>query len=252
MKEIFPKKVKDKQEELNELLERDMFLLKKVSNNKIRHMLTNIAISHSILIEYPEHKTTHYKNEIRSLKRDATRNLQQAWTETKNELSNTHEVTPQLITKILKTVEPWQTLHPIEGVRSYDAELQNINYHPPSPTKILGEIHSMIQETRKLDTPLEKAIYTHFHIARIQPGEDGNKRTARLIQNAYLCSSNLLPIIINSKLRSAYLDAFEESIEAYYNHDNIYLEPFSTFLLNRLDDSVHSYMANVKNDSLCR
>lgn len=44
--------------------------------------------------------------------------------------------------------------------------------------------------------PVEKAVYYNFHLTRIQPFENGNKRTANIVMNSILRHNGFLPITI--------------------------------------------------------
>ena len=50
----------------------------------------------------------------------------------------------------------------------------------------------------KLTDPFSKAIFTILMISYIQPFEDGNKRTSRLLGNAVLLSGDICPLSYRS------------------------------------------------------
>lgn len=66
------------------------------------------------------------------------------------------------------------------------------------PPKDLQEIKSRLSEIlfnqEYYANPLERAIFLHCNIARLQPFIDGNKRTARMIESIVLMNANIIPV----------------------------------------------------------
>ena len=46
----------------------------------------------------------------------------------------------------------------------------------------------------EISNPLERAIYLHCNIAKIQPFVDGNKRVSRLIESIVLMNEDIVPV----------------------------------------------------------
>lgn len=66
----------------------------------------------------------------------------------------------------------------------------------------------------------EKEARLHIELVRIQPFEDGNKRTARILTNYNLCRQNKAPVVISGA----------ESEEYFQFIDNYAVEQFAQFL----------------------
>ncbi|MBU0461416.1 MAG: Fic family protein, partial [Nanoarchaeota archaeon] len=101
------------------------------------------------------------------------------------------------------------------GYRRDNVRLKNLDYIPPRWEKVPIKVVEMLQEIATFPHPLQQALYAHFHIARIQPFIDGNKRTARLVQNVILFNNNFPPIVLYGGERGDYLDHFEEGLKGY-------------------------------------
>lgn len=64
------------------------------------------------------------------------------------------------------------------------------NYKPFDNTYQIKEaLKNLIEVLNKTENPVEKALITVLMIAYIQPFEDGNKRTSRILGNAILLAS---------------------------------------------------------------
>ena len=51
-----------------------------------------------------------------------------------------------------------------------------------------------MEEQAEIENPLEKAVFLHCNIARLQPFIDGNKRTSRLGESIVLMNDDIVPI----------------------------------------------------------
>ncbi len=74
-------------------------------------------------------------------------------------------------------------------------------YVPPADrTRIMIHLERMLEVSKELkDSPLERALFEYFHLIRIQPFFNGNKRTANIVMNSRLKSSGYLPLCISDK-----------------------------------------------------
>jgi hypothetical protein len=75
--------------------------------------------------------------------------------------------------------------------------------------------------------PVERAIFDYFHLIRIQPFSNGNKRTAGVYMNTILRNEGFLPISIADKESSDYKNYLFGAIEGFRNKganskDNLY------------------------------
>ena len=69
------------------------------------------------------------------------------------------------------------------------------DYTPPqSEFEIEDKLNEIIDTQNDISNPLEKAIYLHCNLAKLQPFIDGNKRTARLVESVALMNEDIIPI----------------------------------------------------------
>ena len=75
------------------------------------------------------------------------------------------------------------------------------DYEPlASPMAIEEELDRIIEEQTRLSNQLERAVYLHCNIAKLQPFIDGNKRTARLAESIVLMNEDIIPIFSTNNI----------------------------------------------------
>lgn len=88
-------------------------------------------------------------------------------------------------------------LLPVErlGVwRNHPVRISGTAYVPEKDILLIKRATSEVLETAKtLDIPVEKAVFLHCNLARIQPFSDGNKRTSRTVESLVLMKNDLIP-----------------------------------------------------------
>ncbi len=62
----------------------------------------------------------------------------------------------------------------------------NLSQPPCNYVRVPDHINTLISDLKNIPNPVKQAVYSHLAIYRIQPINDGNKRLARLVQNAIL------------------------------------------------------------------
>lgn len=81
------------------------------------------------------------------------------------------------------------------SLRTRAVRISGTEYVPP---KNLQEIRSKLNEIlfqqEEYVNPLEKAVYLHCNLARLQPFIDGNKRTARMVESIVLMNTGIIPV----------------------------------------------------------
>lgn len=79
-------------------------------------------------------------------------------------------------------------------------------YTPPSDRmRIVEHLHRLKDalDSRNFH-PVEEAMFLNFHLSRIQPFDNANKRTASIIMNSRLISEGYFPIALNEQDRTLY------------------------------------------------
>ncbi len=91
--------------------------------------------------------------------------------------------------------------------------IRGSSFLPPRSDKIRPELSDMLGITNDDERhPVERAVVTHFHLVRIHPFEDGNGRTARLLQNLILHYEGYAPITITTAERELYFHQIRRTI----------------------------------------
>lgn len=240
IKTVFPKSVFTVQKNLEKLLATDKFSMSLTSQKQIQNWLNGMATRHSSDMEIPSSPTIS-KRQLKKIEQESLRRSKEAWQYTSNYVESGAELNPFFIHNVLSILEPEQELSKVTGFRTCDIQVTDSTAYRPSPSKIASEIHKMKYVLLNLQTPLEKSIFSHYHLARIHPGEDGNGRLARIVQNAYLYDAGYLPIIIPKRQREIYIDLMEHTHTQFYNNSTRYLVEFSNFLVDKLQESIDIY-----------
>lgn len=80
-------------------------------------------------------------------------------------------------------------------IRKRVVQIIGTEYTPPqSETEIEESLDKIMEIQDEISNPLERAIYLHCNIAKIQPFVDGNKRVSRLIESIVLMNEDIVPI----------------------------------------------------------
>ncbi len=111
------------------------------------------------------------------------------------------------------------------GVRPSDSEVT-----PPYPAKVPLEMNKFFERLNLLYQKITESAnpalgvidlssWVHLHLTRIHPFEDGNGRTARLIQNLMLYKNEFPPVTIQEGERADYHSHLERAIIGYKNRE---------------------------------
>ncbi len=101
--------------------------------------------------------------------------------------------------------------------------------------QIKEAVEALGKAVSKMTTPYAKALVTLLGISYIQPFEDGNKRTARLMANALLLSHGLAPL----SFRSVEEKDFREAILIFYEINSIL--PFKKIFVEQYEFAAKNY-----------
>ena len=114
-------------------------------------------------------------------------------------------------------------------LRSRAVRISGTDYVPPrNPTEIQAKLNEILFCQENISNPLERAVYLHCNLAKLQPFIDGNKRTARLIEAVILMNADIIPIYSTKDAdiityRKALIDYYEKGdyrgyINYFLNH----------------------------------
>lgn len=104
------------------------------------------------------------------------------------------------------------------GLRKKQVGITGSSYRPLSvPSQIKEALEHLCTTIENMKTPYEKAFIALIGISYIQPFEDGNKRTARLLANSILITHNCAPL----SYRSVDEILYKESTLVFYEKNSI-------------------------------
>lgn len=123
-----------------------------------------------------------------------------------------------------------------EDFRSHGVGIGGTLYRPPANQKELSRMTDKLSETvRNIRSPFAKALVALLMISYLQPFEDGNKRTARIVANGILHS--------HRKAMLSYRDVdvleYKKAILLFYEQNNI--SYFKELFLKQFEFVVENY-----------
>lgn len=122
------------------------------------------------------------------------------------------------------------------GLRSRAVGITGSIYRPLDNVYQIAEAVSKLSEAiSKIKTPYAKALLALLGISYIQPFEDGNKRTARLMANALLMAHSLAPL----SYRSVDEDEYRSAILVFYELNSI--APMKKIFIDQYEFAAENY-----------
>ncbi len=121
-------------------------------------------------------------------------------------------------------------------LRSRPVRISGTEYIPP---KRLDEIRMALGEVlytqEQIECPLERAVYLHCNLARLQPFIDGNKRTSRMMESIVMMNAGLIPCYSS---KDSDILAYRRGLVHFYETGDYsqYADYFLKRLLRRLAD----------------
>lgn len=203
--------------------------------NRKENALRKTDFLNSFLIEHPEYYKgggdLFHKGYTKDI-RDGVKRIQNAW--------NYLESIEKPLKDSLNYIDILNIGRHVDPLNSYYRDVRVSlgfkNYVPPNPIKVPMMVEGLLKELKNEDFHvIERAAFVHSRIAAIQPFIDGNKRTARLIQNRLLCEGGYPFSTIPLGEREYYLDLLEESMCAYRDGDIKHMGPFFNYVAAKVN-----------------
>lgn len=122
------------------------------------------------------------------------------------------------------------------GLRNKPVGVSQSAYRPlDTMYQIQEAVESLASTVSKLENPYAKALIALLGISYIQPFEDGNKRTSRLMANALLLAHGLAPL----SYRSVDEDEYREAMLVFYELNS--LIPCKKIFVTQYDFAARNY-----------
>lgn len=100
------------------------------------------------------------------------------------------------------------------ALRGMPVRISGTAYTPPADRQMIEDtFDAILQGQHSYDDPLERAVYLHCNLARLQPFADGNKRTSRLIEAITLMNGDIVPVYSSD---AADIAAYRQGLVHYY------------------------------------
>ncbi len=131
--------------------------------------------------------------------------------------------------------------------RTYDVTLNIGGYTPISPRRIPEKVKNMISRVKGLyvEDPVESAVFAHLSIAALQPFDDGNKRTARLIQDRILFDAELPPAIIPAGEGQYYFNLLSRTVIPYRDNDLDGQKDFYNYCASKVNNGLDEVLGDL-------
>ena len=114
-------------------------------------------------------------------------------------------------------------------IRTRAVRITGTEYVPPKDIQeIRITLNEILFNQELYSNPLEKAVYLHCNIARLQPFIDGNKRTSRMMESIALMNADIIPVY---SAKDADILHYRRGLLSFYETGN-YSE-YTDYFLNR-------------------
>ncbi|MFH1429693.1 MAG: Fic family protein, partial [Candidatus Margulisiibacteriota bacterium] len=124
------------------------------------------------------------------------------------------------------------------GFRNRIVKITGSNYVPcDNKFQIEEFFNNIIEKINSTESILSKAIMANLLIAYLQPFEDGNKRTSRMLGNAILLANKGIPVSFSHTPKEDYIKAL---LYFYEKQDPAF---FKYLFLKELEQSFREYAA---------
>ena len=211
----------------------------------VRDDLRILGDVYSFWIENPDLRKSLLNNKepntIMKIARKGTRNIHNAWRflTSYGQDSDFAEVFEGVILQGANALVNGRRFK--EGEYRYrDVTLGFRNYMPPNARDVPNKVQEAIEKIRgeyKADS-LGAAIYAHLAFALIQPFDEGNKRTARLVQDRILVDAGMPPAIIPAGEGKFYFMLLEKVASAYKDGDANRQSIFYNYMASKVNNGL--------------
>lgn len=96
---------------------------------------------------------------------------------------------------------------------------------------IMQKLGMILFEQEQYQNPLERAVFLHCNVARIQPFIDGNKRTSRMLESVVMMNADLIPVY---SAKDADILHYRRGLIAFYETGDY--TQYADYFLRRLEE----------------
>ena len=186
------------------------------------------------------------RKNLKNIAKKGVKRIQRAWRHLQTigqEGEFLSELTPDVVKSIGNYVDPRN-----KGFRDVRVSL-GLEYTPPNPVKVPELVKQTCYELNASDYhPVEAAAAAHLRLTSIQPFEDGNKRTARLIQDRILTGYDLPPAVIPAGEREVYIDLLEQGLVGMRRNELKEQRPFFDYVGGKVNSALDDIIGDLKSN----
>lgn len=115
------------------------------------------------------------------------------------------------------------------SLRTRGVRISGTEYIPPKDLHdIRAKLNEILYQQEQYTNPLERAVYLHCNIAKLQPFIDGNKRTSRMVESIALTNADIIPVYSS---KDADILNYRKGLIAFYETGNY--SPYADYFLNK-------------------
>lgn len=114
-------------------------------------------------------------------------------------------------------------------LRTRTARISGTEYVPPKDLHdIRAKLNEILYQQEQYANPLERAVYLHCNIAKLQPFMDGNKHTSRMVESIALMNADIIPVYSS---KDADILNYRKGLIAFYETGDY--SPYANYFLNK-------------------
>lgn len=115
------------------------------------------------------------------------------------------------------------------SLRTRAVRISGTLYTPPkNQQEIKSKLNEILFQQEEYANPLERAVFLHCNLARLQPFIDGNKRTARMIESVVLMNAGIIPVY---SAKDADILKYRKALFAFYETEDY--SSYADYFLDR-------------------
>ncbi|NDW19747.1 Fic family protein [Dysgonomonas sp. 216] len=154
-----------------------------------------------------------------------------------NKQKNTEEIDERSLFRIHQSISSGLVSSEESGyLRNRAVRISGTDYIPPKNiADIRARLNKILYDQNQYENPLERAVYLHCNIAKLQPFIDGNKRTSRMIESVVLMNADIIPVYSS---KDADILNYRRGLIEFYETGNYskYVEYFLGKQIDRINE----------------
>lgn len=124
-------------------------------------------------------------------------------------------------------------------LRNRAVRISGTEYVPPKDiTEIRQALNRILYKQDQFQNSLEKAVFLHCNLARLQPFIDGNKRTARMIESIAMMNADIIPVYSS---KDADILNYRRGLVHFYETEDY--GPYADYFLNRQIERINGIVS---------